>query len=174
MLIQVIAHHSQWFVSVLILGRARAMLIQAIAHRSQVLSTAQRKEMGSRLLTVVCDVAMNLLIIDHVAAVIIFEHSFYIFDKRRYLRGQQQSVPYSFDALEQYMASPHAAAVREAVSTAARKYQEAVSAVKNKPSTWKAKLPFERSQRKAQLSEMKAELMKTVLGITLEYRLPRP
>ncbi|KAG2135096.1 hypothetical protein DEU56DRAFT_913467 [Suillus clintonianus] len=124
------------------------------------------------------NVAMNLLIIDHVAAVIVFEHSFYIFDKQRYLQDQQQSLPYITDALEQYVVSPHAAAVREAGSAAVRKYQEAVSTVEKKPSTWKAKLPFERSRRKAQqsfgLSEIKAELMKTVLGITLQYRLPRP
>ncbi|KAG2124684.1 hypothetical protein DEU56DRAFT_916928 [Suillus clintonianus] len=120
------------------------------------------------------DVAMNLLIIDHVAAVIVFEHSFYILEQHRYLRDWQESLPYIRDALDQYMASPHDAAVREAVSTAVRKYQEAVSTVKNKPSTWKAKLPFERSRRKAQQLSERKELMKTVLGITLQYRLPRP
>jgi hypothetical protein len=73
-------------------------------------------------------VAMNLLIIDHLAAVIIFEHSFYIYDKRRYLRDQQKSVPSFVVALEQYIASPHAGTVREAVSISTQAYQGAVTA----------------------------------------------
>ncbi|KAG2135107.1 hypothetical protein DEU56DRAFT_913476 [Suillus clintonianus] len=109
---------------------------------------------------------MNLLIIDHVAAMIVFEHSFYIFDKRRYLQNQQQSVPYITDALEQYMASPHAAAVREAVSAAVYTYREGLS-------TWKARLPFQSSKR-SQRSQKKGDLVKTILEITLQYRLPRP
>ncbi|KAG1869885.1 hypothetical protein F4604DRAFT_1772181 [Suillus subluteus] len=100
------------------------------------------------------------------AVVIIFEHSFFVFDKRRYLQDKQKSDP-SFDvALEQYIASPHAAVVREGVSaavqayeevvtTAARAYEEALTtaanayeeAVRTLP-TWIAKLPFEYLRKK--------------------------
>jgi hypothetical protein len=120
---------------------------------------------------------MNLLMIDHLAAVIIFEHSFYIHNKRRDLQDQQGSVPSFYVALEQYMASPHAAAVRkavraavqayeaaatpaahayeEAVTTASRVYEEAVAtaahayeeAVRTLP-TWWAKLPFKHLKKK--------------------------
>ncbi|KAG2125462.1 hypothetical protein DEU56DRAFT_961890 [Suillus clintonianus] len=117
------------------------------------------------------NIAMNLLIIDHLAAVVIFEHSFYIFEKQWHLHHQQNSVPSYIEALESYMASPHAAAVREAISAAVHKYEEAVSTVEKTPSTWKAKLPFEWYRRKAELRERKAELMKTILEITLQYRL---
>jgi hypothetical protein len=55
------------------------------------------------------------------------------------------------------MASPHAGAVREAVSAAVRAYQ-------GNPSIWKALLPFERSLRKA-------ELIKTILEVILQHRL---
>ncbi|KAG1826570.1 hypothetical protein EV424DRAFT_1537477 [Suillus variegatus] len=72
-------------------------------------------------------VAMNLLIIDHLAAIIIFENSFYIFDKRNHLQGQEESVPSFYVALEQYIASPHAAAVKEDVSAAVQAYEEAVT-----------------------------------------------
>jgi len=110
---------------------------------------------------------MNLLIIDHLAVVIIFEHSFYIFDKRRYLQDQQESAPSFYVALDQYMSSSHAAAVREAVSIAVQEYEAAVTtaahayevavttvthtseeAVRTLP-TWRAKLPFERFKKKA-------------------------
>src|SRR5712692_3833836 len=73
------------------------------------------------------DVLLNRLIMDHLATVIIFQRSFFIFDQRRHLQDQQESAP-SFDvALEQYMASPCAAAVMEAVSAAIHGYEEAVS-----------------------------------------------
>ncbi|KIK32832.1 hypothetical protein CY34DRAFT_814047 [Suillus luteus UH-Slu-Lm8-n1] len=135
------------------------------------------------------------------AAVIIFEHSFYIYDKRRHLRDQQESAP-SFDvALEVYMASPHAGTVREAVSistqayqgaatAAAHAYEEAVRAsvytyqgnlpawmAKVEPFKRKAKQSFERSQRKekeSSCSQAKAEFIKTILELTLNHRLPRP
>ncbi|KAG2336930.1 hypothetical protein BDR05DRAFT_1063488 [Suillus weaverae] len=90
------------------------------------------------------------------AAVIIFEHSFYLFYQQRYLR----SVHPVRIALQRYMVSLHAAAVREAVSTAVRVYQ-------GNPSIWKALLPFERSQRKS-------ELIKRILEVILQHRLPRP
>ncbi|KAG2140669.1 hypothetical protein DEU56DRAFT_911735 [Suillus clintonianus] len=112
------------------------------------------------------------------AAVIILEHSFYVFDQRRHLQDQQQSVPSVHVALERYMASPHAIAVRNAVNTAVHAYQEAVSAAvytsQGNSSTWMAKLPFEYFQRKAKRAQAKAELLQRILEITLQYRLPRP
>ncbi|KAG2125435.1 hypothetical protein DEU56DRAFT_825045, partial [Suillus clintonianus] len=106
------------------------------------------------------------------AAVIIFEHSFYVFEKRRYLKDRQRPVPSFIEALEQYMASPHAAAVREgvntpvltyreAVSTAVHAYQEAVSAAvytsQGNSSTLMAKLPFEYFQRKAKRASERSQ-----------------
>ncbi|KAG2062885.1 hypothetical protein BDR04DRAFT_739241 [Suillus decipiens] len=143
------------------------------------------------------------LITDDLAAVIIFEHSFYIFDKRHYLKEEQKSAPSFHVALEQYIGSPCAAAVREgvsavveayegAVATATRAYEEAVRtgvhAYQGKSSTWMAKLPFEPFKRMAQeaferskakekaslCSQAKAELTKTILEITLNNRLSRP
>jgi hypothetical protein len=119
---------------------------------------------------------MILLIIDHLAAVIIFEHSFYIFDKRRYLQNQQESAPSFYVALDQYMSSSHAAAVREAVSTAVQAYEAAVRTLP----TWRAKLSFKRFKKKAKeakeekeflCSQAKAELIKTILETTLNHRL---
>jgi hypothetical protein len=109
-------------------------------------------------------IAMNLLIIDHIAAVIIFEHSFYIFDEQRYRQDQHKSVPSFYVALEQYMASPHATAVREGVSaavqayeraviTATRAYEKAVGAIvythQGNVPAWKANLPCEPSKKRA-------------------------
>ncbi|KAG2114990.1 hypothetical protein BD769DRAFT_1673306 [Suillus cothurnatus] len=102
------------------------------------------------------------------AVVIIFEHSFYIFDKRRYLQDQQEFVPSFYVALEQYIPSPHATAVREAVSLAVQAYQEAMKiSVQGKIIAWMAKLLFERSQEE----KAKAELTKTILEISLIHRL---
>ncbi|KAG1813435.1 hypothetical protein EV424DRAFT_1557542 [Suillus variegatus] len=108
------------------------------------------------------------------AAVIIFEHSFYIFDKRRYLQDMQESDPSFHVALKQYMASPHAATVRQAVSAAVQAYEKAVATAhayeeavatahayeearrtagfpyKGKLSAFLAKLPIERFKRKVQ------------------------
>jgi hypothetical protein len=127
-------------------------------------------------------VAINLLLmITHLAAVIIFEHSFYMFDKQRYLQGQQDFVPTFNVALELYMASPHAAAVRETVRAAVQAYEEAkkgpVHTYKGNLPAWMAKLLFERSEEKKMTKESmakakaKAGLIKTVLEITLEHRL---
>jgi hypothetical protein len=113
---------------------------------------------------------MNLLIIDHLAAAIIFEHSFYIFDKRCHLQDQQESVPSFYIALEQYIASPHAAAVRETVRAAVQAYGEAMKTKGNLP-TRMAKLLFERSEEKKKEAMAKAELIETVFEITLEHRL---
>ncbi|KAG1760976.1 hypothetical protein EDD22DRAFT_45369 [Suillus occidentalis] len=120
-------------------------------------------------------VAMNQLIIDLLAVVIIFEHSFYIYDKRRHLQDQQKSAPSYNVALERYMASPHAAAVRETVRAAVQAYEEAKKApahtYKGNLPAWMAKLLFERSEKKKMA---KARLIKTVQEITLKHRLPRP
>ncbi|KAG1775706.1 hypothetical protein EV702DRAFT_1199198 [Suillus placidus] len=97
------------------------------------------------------------------ASVIIFEHSFYLFDKRRYLQDRQESGPSFYVALEQYTASPHAAAVRESVSAAIRVYQGSLPA-------WIAKLWFKRSQKKKE-SQAEDELIKAILEITLNNRL---
>ncbi|KAG2063320.1 hypothetical protein BDR04DRAFT_1235537 [Suillus decipiens] len=136
-------------------------------------------------------------------AVIIFEHSFYIFDKRRYLKEEQKSDPSFHVALEQYIASPHAAAVREGVSAAVRAYEEAVTtatrtyeeAVNTAVYTYHGRLPawmaklqeerlqrkaketFERSQKEAReslCSRAETDLTKTILEITLNHRLSRP
>ncbi|KAG1838741.1 hypothetical protein C8R48DRAFT_742401, partial [Suillus tomentosus] len=84
-------------------------------------------EIRSRLLSAASDSSPLENIVQLTSAVvIIFEHSFYIFDKRRYLQDKE-SDPLFHVALEQYMASPHAAAVRKAVSPAVRPYEEAVA-----------------------------------------------
>ncbi|KIK32937.1 hypothetical protein CY34DRAFT_813982, partial [Suillus luteus UH-Slu-Lm8-n1] len=112
-------------------------------------------------------VAMNLLIIDHLAAVIIFEHSFYIYDQRRHLRDQQKSTPSYNVALKQYIASPHAAAVRTAVRVA-------VHTCQGTSPTWTDKLPFVRFQKKPVRpigDSQKMELINAIVKITLEHRL---
>jgi hypothetical protein len=110
---------------------------------------------------------MNLLIIDHLAAIIIFEQSFYIFNKQRYLHDKQKPASSLDVALEQYIASPHVGAVREGISAAVQVYEEAVTtathayeeavttatrayeeAEKHLPA-WIGKLPLQRLQRKA-------------------------
>jgi hypothetical protein len=173
-------------VSVSILLRARAMLVQVIACCSQYenLHRSHREEMRSRLLSVAFGSSPLENIVQLISAVaIIFECSFYIFDKRRYLQNQQKSAPSFYVALDQYMASPHAASVREAVSIAVQAYEAAVRTLP----TWRAKLPFERFKKKVKegserskeeieslCSQAKAELIKTVLETTLNLRLARP
>ncbi|KAG2738451.1 hypothetical protein P692DRAFT_20882617 [Suillus brevipes Sb2] len=156
------------------------MLTEDVTHW-QTLESKHREEMQSRILAV----ASGTSSLEHIvqlssAAVIIFEHSFYINDKGlhiRHIRDQQKS--YSF-ALELYMASPHAAAVRETVRAAVQAYEEAMRApvhtYKGNLPAWMAKLLFERSEEKKMTKESmaKAGLIKTVLEITLEHRLPRP
>ncbi|KIK34438.1 hypothetical protein CY34DRAFT_17719 [Suillus luteus UH-Slu-Lm8-n1] len=174
------------------------MLTKDVTHW-QDLTPEQREEMRSRVLSAASGssplenivqlssgefggyVAMKLLIIDHLAAVIIFEHSFYIYDKRRHLHDQQKSTPSHNVALELYMASPHAAAVRETVRTAVQAYEEAmrtpVPTYKGNLPAWMTKLLFERSEEKKNMTKesmAKAGLIKTVQEITLEHRLPRP
>ncbi|KAG2124178.1 hypothetical protein DEU56DRAFT_827995 [Suillus clintonianus] len=123
-------------------------------------------------------IAVNLLIFNHLAAVIVFEHSFYVFDQRRHLQDQQESVPSYHVALERYMVSPHAIAVRDAVNTAVHPYQEPVGTVvhtnQGNSSNWKAKLLFGRFRRKDRQPKDYSGLLETILKITLEHRLPRP
>ncbi|KAG1869331.1 hypothetical protein DFJ58DRAFT_742433 [Suillus subalutaceus] len=120
--------------------------------------------MRSRLLSVASGSSPLENVVQLISAVvIIFEHSFYIFDKRRHLQDQQESVPSFHVALEQYIVSPHATAVREAVSTAVQAYQGSILA-------WMAVLLFGRSHNE----KAKAELTKTILEITLNHCLPKP
>ncbi|KAG2124777.1 hypothetical protein BD769DRAFT_865425 [Suillus cothurnatus] len=144
--------------------------------------------MKSRLLSVVSGSSPLGIIIQLIsAAVIIFEHSFYIFDKRRYLRDQPESVSSFRVALEQYMASPHATAVREGVDAAVQAYEEAVAtaahayeeAARNSVYqghfvTWMAKLRsehFRRNAKEVSQNQARAELTKTILEIILNHRL---
>ncbi|KAG1887923.1 uncharacterized protein F5891DRAFT_1177438 [Suillus fuscotomentosus] len=112
----------------------------------------------SKLLSVACGLSPLHNVVQLIsAAVIIFEHSFYIFDKRRYLQDKGQSDPSFYVALEQYMSSPHAAAVVKGVSDPVHAYEQAVAAsVKEKESS---------------SSQAKAELINAVLEITLNHRL---
>ncbi|KAG2154028.1 hypothetical protein DEU56DRAFT_907487 [Suillus clintonianus] len=121
----------------------------------------QRAEMRSRILSVTSASASPFEQILQLgsAAVIIFEHSFYVFDKRRHSKDQQESVPSFHVALERYMASPHAIAVRDAVNAA-------VHANQGNSSNWKAKLRFWRKQPKDY-----SGLLETILKIALEHRL---
>ncbi|KAG1798585.1 uncharacterized protein HD556DRAFT_1351515 [Suillus plorans] len=123
-----------------------------------------RVEIQSRLLSATSHSSPLENIVQLISAVvIIFEHSFYIFDKRRYLQDKESNPSFRV-ALEQYIASPHAATVREAVSaavqaceeavaTAAHAYEEAVSTAvypyQGKLPSWIRKLPFESFKRKA-------------------------
>ncbi|KAG2139635.1 uncharacterized protein EDB93DRAFT_1298639 [Suillus bovinus] len=94
------------------------------------------------------------------AVVVIFEHSFYIFDKWHYIWDQQKHVPSFYVALEQYMASLHAAAVRKGVSAAVQAYEEAVATAAKR--------------RESSYCRAKVELIKTVLEVALNNRLSRP
>jgi len=172
-----------------------------------------RVKIRSRLLSAASDSSPLENIVQLTSAVvIILEHSFYIFDKRRYLQDKE-SDPLFHVALEQYMASPHAAAVRKAVSAAVQAYEEAVAAAahayeeavrtavhpyQGKLPAWMTKLPFKPFKRKAKeasersqeaeqsfersqakekessCSRAGAELIKAVLEIALDHRLPRP
>ncbi|KAG2137873.1 uncharacterized protein EDB93DRAFT_754704 [Suillus bovinus] len=113
-------------VSALILSRGGRF---SIFHYDQQLYPSHRTEMRSRLLSVASGSSpLENTVQLSSAVVIIFEHSFYIYDNWRYLQDQQKSDPSYYLALEQYMASPHAAAVREDVSAAVQAYEEAVTA----------------------------------------------
>jgi predicted ribosome quality control (RQC) complex YloA/Tae2 family protein len=232
----------------LIIGRSGAWFphIWAIEFQRENLGRSDCEKMQSRLFSVAFGSSPfeNILQLSS-AASIVFEHSFYIFDKSRHLQDQQKSVPSFYVALEEYMESPHAAAVRkavsaavqvyeaavtpaahayeEAVTTASRAYEEAVTTAAytyeeamRTSHTWTTKLPFKRMKKKAKealersmeerersmenarealerskekarealersekekealRSKAKTELIKTVLEISLDNRLPRP
>ncbi|KAG2038265.1 hypothetical protein BDR03DRAFT_954998 [Suillus americanus] len=157
---------------------------------SRLFGSSHRAKIWSRLLPVASGSSLLENIAQLVSAVvIILEHSFYVFDKRRYLQDQQESVPSFYVSLEQYIASPHAAAVREAVIAAVQAYQEAMKTpVERKMPAWMAKFLFERFQKEKEAKEKeakqkeakqkeslaKAELTKAILEISLNHRLPRP
>ncbi|KAG2050385.1 hypothetical protein BDR06DRAFT_644340 [Suillus hirtellus] len=92
------------------------------------------------------------------AAVIIFENAFYLWGQQRYRLGQESVYPIRV-ALQQYIASPNAAAVREALSSAVHIYEAGFS-------HWIA--------GSARRSQRKAELIDTIFEVVLQHRLPRP
>ncbi|KAG1786359.1 uncharacterized protein HD556DRAFT_1054538 [Suillus plorans] len=148
------------------------MLIHVVAHRSQAetLSNGHCVMIQSKVLSVSSGSSPLESIVQLIsAAVIIFEHSFYIFDQRPYLQDRQNSDPCFYVALEQYMPSPHAAAVREGVSVAVHAFQ-------GRSSTSKVKRLFGRFQPGTQSirDSQKMELVDTIVKIALEHRLPRP
>ncbi|KAG1777991.1 hypothetical protein EV702DRAFT_1196787 [Suillus placidus] len=140
------------------------------------LNQSRREEMRSRLLSVTSGSSPleNILQLSS-AAVIIFEHSYFILDKWRYLQDRQEYGPSFYAALERYLASPHAVPVREGVSAAVQAYEEAMKTVvsvhQGSLPAWIGKLRFKRSQKQKE-SQSKAELIKTILEITLNHRLP--
>ncbi|KAG2037940.1 hypothetical protein BDR03DRAFT_955933 [Suillus americanus] len=91
------------------------------------------------------------------AAVIIFEHTFHLLEQRRNL--EQGSVRPLRVAVQQYMASPNAAAVREAMSSVAHAYEAGFS-------RW--------ISGSAKRSQKKAELIDTIIEVVLQHRLPTP
>ncbi|KAG1813469.1 hypothetical protein EV424DRAFT_58845 [Suillus variegatus] len=150
-------------VSVSILVRATAVLIQVVAHRSQAdhLRDDHCAVIQSKLLSVACGLSPLHNVVQLISAVvIIFEHSFYIFDKRRYLQDKGQSDPSFYIALEQYMSSPHAAAVVKDVSDPVHAYEQAVAT--------------SAKEKESSSSQAKAELINAVLEIALNHRLSRP
>ncbi|KAG2048176.1 hypothetical protein BDR06DRAFT_962969 [Suillus hirtellus] len=92
--------------------------------------------------------------IDHLAVVIIFERSFYIHDEWRNLPDKWPSRPSFHVALEEYILSLHAAAVRKCASDAVQAYTKAVAT--------------------ALKENAEVELIEDVLKIALDHRLPRP
>ncbi|KAG2104986.1 hypothetical protein BD769DRAFT_1643439 [Suillus cothurnatus] len=88
------------------------------------------------------------------AAVIIFEIVFHLLEL-----PQQEPVRPLRVALQQYMASPNAAAVREALSCAIHTYEAGSS-------RWRV--------GSAKRSQKKADLIKAITEIVLQHRLPLP
>ncbi|KAG2755146.1 hypothetical protein P692DRAFT_20719146, partial [Suillus brevipes Sb2] len=89
------------------------------------------------------------------AAVIIFENAFYLLDHQRYLKQEPSVCPVRV-ALQQYIASPNVAAVREALSSAVRTYEAGVS-------QWIVE--------SAKHSQKKADLIRTIIEVVLQHRL---
>ncbi|KAG1769395.1 hypothetical protein EDD22DRAFT_967014 [Suillus occidentalis] len=92
------------------------------------------------------------------AAVIIFETAFYLLDHQRYLKQEPPVRPIRV-ALQQYIASPNVAAVREALSSAVRAYEAGFS-------QWIV--------GSAKHSQKKMDLIEIVIEVVLQHRLPRP
>ncbi|KAG1837287.1 hypothetical protein DFJ58DRAFT_749540 [Suillus subalutaceus] len=100
------------------------------------------------------------------AAVIIFENTFCLWEQRRQHRLLDQQHPLELEsvrpvrvALQQYIASPNAAAVREALSSAVHTYEAGFS-------QW---IPGSTKS-----SQKKAELINTIIEVVLQHRLPIP
>ncbi|KAG1837427.1 hypothetical protein DFJ58DRAFT_749490 [Suillus subalutaceus] len=89
------------------------------------------------------------------AAVIIFENVFYLLDQQE----ERKSAHPVRVALQQYMASPNAAAVRIALNSAVHTYEAGFS-------RW---IPGS-----AKRSQKKADLIKTITEVVLQHRLPIP
>jgi len=119
-------------------------------------------EIQSKVLSVPSNESSPLEIIVQLisSVVIIFEHSFYVFDKRRYLQDEQGSNPSFHIALEQYMASPHAAAVEKSVNATVHAYEKAAATAAK--------------EKEYLCRQAKEELIKAVLEIALNHRLTRP
>jgi len=92
------------------------------------------------------------------AVIIIFENVFHLSGQQRFTSGQESVYPVRV-ALQQYMASPNAAAVREALSSTIRTYEAGFSQL----------IPGS-----AKHSQKKAELIDTIIEIVLQHRLPTP
>jgi Arc/MetJ family transcription regulator len=89
------------------------------------------------------------------AALIVFENAFYLVDEQQ----GRMSVRPVYAALQQYMASPNAAAVRAALSPAIHTYEAGFS-------RW---IPGS-----AKHSQKKADLINTITEVVLQHRLPTP
>jgi hypothetical protein len=89
------------------------------------------------------------------AALIVFENAFYLVDEQQ---GRMSVRPVCV-ALQQYMASPNAAAVRAALSPAIHTYEAGFS-------RW---IPGS-----AKHSQKKADLINTITEVVLQHRLPIP
>jgi hypothetical protein len=89
------------------------------------------------------------------AALIVFENAFYLLDQQQ---GRRSVRPVCV-ALQQYMVSPNAAAVRAALSPAIHTYESGFS-------RW---IPGS-----AKHSQKKADLIKTIHEVVLQHRLPIP
>ncbi|KAG1892886.1 uncharacterized protein F5891DRAFT_1197072 [Suillus fuscotomentosus] len=182
MLVRVVAHRSQVDVSVSIIVRARAMLIYVVAHRLQSVSVSilvratamlihvvahcsqgeplhndLRVEIRSKLPSASCSSPLEDIVQVISAVVIVFEHSFYIFNNQRHYWN---SDPSFYLALEQYISSPHAGAVMKAVSDAVYAYEKAVAT--------------SGKEKESSCSSVNAQLINAVLEITLNHRLSRP
>ncbi|KAG1813472.1 hypothetical protein EV424DRAFT_59370 [Suillus variegatus] len=182
MLIYVVSHRSQAGVSVSILVRARVMLIQVVAHHwqedSECVDPCSSKshadpsrcppfeplhndrcvEIRFKLPSVAsCSSPLEDIVQVISTVVIIFEHSFYIFDNQRHYWNSDLSF---YLALEQYISSPHAGAVMKAVSDAVYAYEKAVAT--------------SGKEKESPCSSAKAQLIDAVLEITLNHRLSRP